>query len=252
MATRYASVWRRSHGGEYSREVADRAGIGFSELLSFVVDPFITVPRSHTANLTLQRELKGNIVLELGYIGRYGRNLYQSLNLNQVPYMFRDNASGQTFAQAFDAAGRRVAGQRAVPRPSRRSPGSRTCSPVCRHFGCPHQGARASNTANIINGNMSNLFLSTMDSLPAAQSFDNLQVLELFMRTSLGRSNYNGFFTTVRKRFSRGLAFDANYTWSRSLDQVGAVQNSASAFPELLRSRLRLRTVLPGRHAYLQ
>ena len=51
------------------------------------------------------------------------------------------------------------------------------------------------------------------------------------MRTSLGRSNYNGFFTTVRKRFSNGLAFDANYTWSKSLDQVGAVQNSAGLLP---------------------
>ena len=67
---------------------------GYSELLSFVVDPDITVPRSHTANFTLQRELGGNIVVEVGYIGRYGRNLYQSLNLNSVPYMFKDPASG--------------------------------------------------------------------------------------------------------------------------------------------------------------
>jgi len=202
---------------------------GFSELLSFVVDPFITVPRSHTANLTLQRELKGNIVLELGYIGRYGRNLYQNLNLNQVPYMFLDTGSGQTFAQAFDALAAEL--RSSVPAASvSPQPWFENQLPGLGPSGARTRALATSNTANIINGNMSNLFLLTMDSV-AAQSFDNLQVLELFMRSSLGRSNYNGFFTTVRKRFSRGLAFDANYTWSRSLDQVGNVQNSAGLFP---------------------
>jgi hypothetical protein len=202
---------------------------GFSELLSFVVDPFITVPRSHTANLTLQREMPGNIVLELGYIGRYGRNLYQSLNLNQVPYMFLDRVSGQTFAQAFDAlaAEMRANVPAAAVTPQ---PWFENLLPGLGASGARTRALAASNTGNIVNGNMSQLFLFTMD-FAAAQSFDNLQMLELFMRTSLGRSNYNGFFTTVRKRFSRGLAFDANYTWSRALDQVGAVQNSAALLP---------------------
>jgi Carboxypeptidase regulatory-like domain len=202
----------------------------FGETLSFVVDPNITVPRSHTASLTLQRELPGDLVLELGYIGRYGRNLYQSLNLNQVPYMFRDNVSGQTFAQAFDALAAELranpGGAASVtPQPwfenllTRLPAGSRT------------RTLAAQATADIINGNLSNGNLFLLLDLSAAQSFNNQQVLELFMRTSLGRSNYNGFFTTVRKRFSNGLAFDANYTWSKSLDQVGAVQNSASLLP---------------------
>ncbi|MDQ3347048.1 MAG: hypothetical protein M3545_03680 [Acidobacteriota bacterium] len=205
--------------------------LGFGELLSFVVDPTITVPRSHTANLTLQRELRGNIVVELGYIGRYGRNLYQSVNLNQVPYMFKDPASGQTFAQAFDA----VAGE------LRANPGgaaSVTPQPWFENLLAGTPGARtrtlaASNTGNFINGNLSNLFQGIdFGRLSGGQQpFNNLQVLELFMRTSLGRSNYNGFFTTVRKRFSGGLAFDANYTWSKSLDQVGSVQNSAGLLP---------------------
>ncbi|MGC9947232.1 MAG: carboxypeptidase regulatory-like domain-containing protein [Bryobacteraceae bacterium] len=35
-----------------------------------------------------------------------------------------------------------------------------------------------------------------------------------------GVSNYNGATVTVRKRLSRGLAFDLNYTWSHGLDDV--------------------------------
>lgn len=202
--------------------------LGFGELLSFVVDPTITVPRSHTANFTLQRELRGNMVVELGYIGRYGRNLYQSVNLNQVPYMFKDPASGQTFAQAFDAVAREL---RANPAASvTPQPWFENLLPALGPAGSRTRTLAATSTEDIINGNLSNLFLFAMD-FYAAKSFNNLQVLELFMRTSLGRSNYNGFFTTVRRRYANGLAFDANYTWSRSLDQVGAVQNSAGLLP---------------------
>ncbi len=206
--------------------------LGFGEILSFVVDPSITVPRSHTTNFTLQRELPGNLVVEVGYIGRYGRNLYQSLNLNQVPYMFKDPASGQTFAQAFDAVAAHL----------RANPGAAaTVAPqpwfenllVNLPAGARTRTLAAGNTGNFINGNLNNLFQAIDIGLllGGQQTFNNLQVLELFMRSSLGRSNYNGFFTTVRKRYSHGLAFDANYTWSKSLDQVGAVQNSAGLVP---------------------
>lgn len=202
----------------------------FGEILSFVVDPFITVPRNHTIDLTVQRSLPGNMVIEFGYIGRLGRNLYQSINLNQTPYFFKDKVSGQTFAQAFDAladqlragvAAGAVAAQPwfenlLVNLPP--SGGSRTRALAARQAG------------NIINGNLSNLFLGALDFF-AAQPFDNLQALELFYRTSAGRSDYHAFVTTVRKRFSQGLTLDANYTFSRSLDQVGNVQNAAALVP---------------------
>ncbi|MBA2306403.1 MAG: carboxypeptidase regulatory-like domain-containing protein [Acidobacteria bacterium] len=205
--------------------------VPFGELLSFIVDPEISVPRSHTANFTLQRQLRGNTVVELGYIGRFGRNLYQTLNLNQVPYMFKDPASGQTFAQAFDA----VAGELRTSVPA----AGVTPQPWFENLlvnapsGARTRTLAAGNTGNFINGNLSNLFQSIdIGRFAAGQpTFNNLQVLELFMRTSAGRSNYNGFFATVRKRFARGLAFDANYTFSKSEDQVGAVQNSAALVP---------------------
>lgn len=39
-------------------------------------------------------------------------------------------------------------------------------------------------------------------------------------RTSIGTSNYNALWVTGTKHFSRGLEFDANYTWSKSLDET--------------------------------
>jgi hypothetical protein len=40
------------------------------------------------------------------------------------------------------------------------------------------------------------------------------------------RSNYNGFQVTVRKQFSYGLSLDANFTWSKSLDDFGPIGSS--------------------------
>ena len=59
------------------------------------------------------------------------------------------------------------------------------------------------------------------------QPYDNLQVLDLFMRDSHDHSNYNAFVVTLRNNNWHGLVFDLNYTRSKSLDDVGAVQNAA-------------------------
>jgi len=61
-------------------------------------------------------------------------------------------------------------------------------------------------------------------------TFNNFQVLDLFMRTSRDVSNYHALVVTLHNRGWHGLQFDANYTYSKSLDQVGAVQNSASYY----------------------
>jgi hypothetical protein len=203
----------------------------FSEVLSFVVDPFISVPKNHTVDFTVQREIPGGMIVEAGFVGRYGRNLYQSINLNQMPYMFKDPTSGQTFAQAFDALADQLRAG-VLPTAVSSQPWFENLLPNL----APLNGSRTQRlasvqTGNIINGNLSNFWLTFLDLAAAAQPFNNIQSIELFYRTSLGRSNYNGVFATVRKRFSSGLTFDANYTVSRSLDQIGAVQNSANLLP---------------------
>src|SRR5205085_10172833 len=65
-------------------------------------NPDFKVGRSHMFDLTVQRGLPAQTILEVGYIGRMGRNLPNSFNFNSSPIMFKDSGSGQTFAQAFD------------------------------------------------------------------------------------------------------------------------------------------------------
>jgi hypothetical protein len=140
--------------------------------------------------------------------------------------MHLDRASNQTFAQAFDA----VAGQlrnntlaaNVTPQPwfENQAPGGT-------------RALAAAAGSNFINGNINNIFLEVdrRRLVAGLQAFNNYLSQSFFLRASTGSSNYNAAFVTVNKRFSRGVLATVNYTFSRSLDQLGANQNSANTTP---------------------
>jgi carboxypeptidase family protein len=196
----------------------------FGEVLSFALDPSFKVGRSYSADLTIQRELPGNMLIEVGYIGRLGRNLPNSIDFDASPYMLKDPASGQTFAQAFDAVTAEIDANKPItPQPwfENQLPG----------FG----------TAALVSQNLSLFQTRQVSALFQAMGFErqalgllpynNLQVvLALFMRTHNDISNYHAAVLSLHKRPSHGLQFDMNYTFSRSLDQLGGVQNNAGTY----------------------
>jgi hypothetical protein len=202
-------------------------GKPFGETLSFTVDPGIEDPYNHAVNFTIQRELPGRMLLEVGYVGRFARNLFQNVNLNSAPIYHRDKRSGQTFAQAFDAVAAALRAGRAA-----------SAQPWFENQ--LFAGATAFLAGNFpgdfIVGNINNLWNTGIDILPlfgipvANGPYNNLQSLDLFVRTSLGRSNYNAFVVSLHKRNSHGLTFDFNYTLGKSLDQIGQIQNFVSQF----------------------
>ncbi|MGE0101922.1 MAG: carboxypeptidase regulatory-like domain-containing protein [Blastocatellales bacterium] len=198
----------------------------FPEVLSFQVDPDIQVGKNHSFNVTWQRELPGNMLLEVGYVGRFANELTQSMSFGQVPYNFLDKTSGQTFAQAFDAlaiqmrAGTAAASVALQPWFENLVPGGT-------------RAVAAAQGSNIINGNINNVFLDVdrRRMLNGLAPFNNYMAQTLFLRSSVGKSNYNAGFVTLEKRLSRGLLFTANYTFSKAMDQFGAIQNAASVMP---------------------
>jgi len=202
------------------------APVLFPEILSFQVDPKIKVGENHAFDLTWQRELPRNMLLELGYVGRYASKLPQSMSFGQVPYIHKDSASGQTFAQAFDAVAAQLragtAATEVTPQAwfENQSPGgTRTLAGL--------------QTTNFINGNLNQIFLTidTRRIQAGLQPFNNYLAQTLFLRSSTGRSNYNAGFVTLRKRLSQGLLYTVNYTFSHSLDQFGSIQNTANVTP---------------------
>src|SRR5262245_32227528 len=207
----------------------------FPEILSFQLDPQIKVGENHAINLTWQRELPQTLLLEVGYIGRYASKLPQSTSFGQVPYMFKDPASGQTYAQAFDAGARQLrANPNAVVPPQ---PWFENLVPVVNGVpgtaGNMTQALAAALGSNFINGNINQIFLNIdrRRIIAGLQPFNNYLAQTLFLRSSVGSSNYNALFMTLNKRLSKGLTTTLNYTFSRSLDQFGVNQNAANVIP---------------------
>ena len=229
-ATAPASVFRVGVDGTIPLPVQPALSVPFiptqpfGETLSFQNDPDLKVGENYSFDLTVQRELSHGLVLELGWISRRGRKLPASVNFNSSPYFQLDAPSGQTFAQAFDRvaqllrAGTLAANIPAQPWFQNNMPGGTARVVV-------------GNEANFINGNVSNVF-QTIDLARLANGltpFNNLQAQTAFVRTGTGRSNYDAFAVVLSKRFARDLNIDFNYTFSKSLDQSSATQNSTNA-----------------------
>jgi hypothetical protein len=204
---------------------------GYTETLSFQVDPKTKVGRSYNVDLSLQRELPGNLVVEAAFLGRFSRRLPQAVNLTSAPYMMVDPASGQTFAQAYDAIASALrAGQTAATQPwfENQLPGLAKLQ----NTATATAFVVSRNTASFTQGNLGTLFINlagyrrSLGLLP----FTNDQAQVEFMRTYIGQSNYTAGILTVTKRMSRGLTVSANYTYSHALDDYLSNQNNAGFY----------------------
>ena len=187
-------------------------------------------PATHDSyNLTLQRELPGRSILEIGYIHRTARNLTTGVSLNQVPYFMK--FGGQSFAQAFDNMAQALrAGQAVSPQPFLESilAGSSFCAPP--NVSCT-AGVLARYSGNVRSFQYATLFNSIQTAFvtgPAtAVATQILGSLNYF--TELGRSSYDGGFISLKTRQWKGLNLNANFTYSHALDN-GVVNQDIDNF----------------------
>lgn len=187
-------------------------------------DPDMKLGYVHSVDLTIQRELPGSMVLEIGYLGRFGRRLSLTANLNAAPFFIKDMSgkSSQTFAQAFDALATQlrsgVTAANVAPQPffeNNIGPGGTAT-------------LAAKDPVNIINGVVANFWLNTLDPLLPAP-VNNRQIRSTITQTYGGLNNYNAVFVQIDKRYSQGLTLTANYTFSRNLGTGDAGQDNAGA-----------------------
>jgi hypothetical protein len=192
------------------------------------LDPYTVPGHDHSFDLTVQRELPWNMILEVGYIGRFSRNLFNEYSLNATDYLMKDKASGQTYAQAFDAVAQAL----------------RTRSPIlaqpffdnqiglakCTGLGFANCSAMVANQdpTDLINGSLNMFSLNEFNRVGPAP-VDNIQSFQSFAITDGGYSNYNAGFASLKKSFGSGLQFQGNWTWSHAIGNQGVDQQSGSA-----------------------
>jgi len=199
--------------------------VPFGDSFDLQFDPFYKLGYMHSADLTIQRELRGDFLFEVGWIGRYGRRLEVDANINSVPFFIKDlsGLSNQTFAQAFDLV---AAELRAGTLPANVTPQAWFENSI-------GAGATAtlatSHAGDFINGFLNDLWMNPggIDSLlPAPVS--NRQIRQTLSHVSDGRSNYNAMFVSVSKRPTHGLSFKLNYTLSKNLAPPIGISDSGT------------------------
>lgn len=197
---------------------------------SFNQDPQWT-PGSHNQwDVTIQRELPGKGRIEVGYVGHTARNIYQGIDLNQVPFFM--TSGGQSFAKAFDVVAGQIAAKTAItPQPffeSALQPTSKFCSgqPSCT------AGVVSSFSAAFASQQVRNVFQGIQSAfrLGPATAAATQDSGGFFYWSSLAESNYHAAFASYRIRAFSGLTLDANFTYSHSLDNTGVNQDTDQAF----------------------
>ncbi|PYU69176.1 MAG: hypothetical protein DMG49_14030, partial [Acidobacteria bacterium] len=181
-------------------------------------DPASPIPYSHNISFDIQRSFAHGWLLDVGYIGRFARHVWQNVDAQATDPFAKTPActagsagcnvttSGQTLWQAFNAI----------------NAGSTAAQPFFENapFGC------AGCTAAIVakdggDAFLSNFMLNNYDKSIAPRPLDPLQLTNNNITTSGGVANYNAMFVTVRKSMAHGLDLSVNYTWSHSLGTAG-------------------------------
>ncbi|HXZ42301.1 MAG TPA: carboxypeptidase-like regulatory domain-containing protein [Terriglobales bacterium] len=207
---------------------------------SFGADAYLTSGYAHTVDFTIQRALPHNFFFEMGYIGRFSRNLSQDTQIDSADLRQKDPKSGQTYGQAFDAVDKAfLAGTSSTlsPQPFFENMGN---AAACA-FAAPLVGATGTTCTSVASALMPIVgpadfgfldyemnAIAVPGSTPNAGLFTtpttNNQIFGDAQISDGGYSDYNAMIVTLRKALSRGLQFQFNYTWSHAIGIQGTNQ----------------------------
>ena len=211
------------------------------------IDQGLKTPYAYTFDLSIGRQLPKGASFEVAYVGRYAEN--QLAREDMSPLLdITDPKSGIDYytaatrlTQLYDA--KTPTGQitDALVGPTAAYWGN-TFQPL-KPGGAYQLYCSKGSTKSVVQAiydeftcfpQVAVLALGTLDALSGLQdvnlpnttyffnsgqySYMNSQYASLFAFNSLGSASYNALQATLRKRLSRGITFDLNYTFSKALD----------------------------------
>jgi carboxypeptidase family protein len=179
----------------------------------FGIDPDLAVPRFREWNFGIQRDIGFNTTIEVRYVGSKVNNLVRGKDFNQV----------DIFNNGFLADFNRARANMVLT-------GGASGNPGCTSAGCqtltvfPNLGGGGLLTNStirslIFGGTPADLAITYVtNNLSGTVKFlpnPNTGVADVLLNDA--RSNYNSLQMEVRRRFSHGLYFQFNYTYSKVL-----------------------------------
>lgn len=195
---------------------------------SQMIDPKLKTPYSIMANFGFQHEFPGSTILKVSWVGRFGRRLLAQADANQV-IDFPDKASGQLLGNAMGNITQQLrAGADPTNLPAQGWFENQLPTGIGTALGYPNNTSLVADALQslVIKGD----FADTVQQLASAGLLgNNVGMASQFAAnnvfTSKGFSSYNGLLVTVQKNLTQGIQFDANYTWSHSIDNTSLAGN---------------------------
>jgi hypothetical protein len=217
----------------------------------FAIDPNIEVTRVKQISFGWQREFWGNTAFEARYVGTNSNNMVRSVDYNQID--IRDNGFAADFLRAAanlaltGNAFCTTAGCQALSIFSNNAADAGTGRLV---IGGTGRMSLATFNAGLAAGTPADLALSFVTSAwnnhPTVNSPNNTPFVKFLANPASGvvnilengaEYNYHSAQFEVRRRFSQGLYFQANYTFSKNLTNSAASNGSQSLVEPFLDNR---------------
>ncbi|HWC18767.1 MAG TPA: TonB-dependent receptor, partial [Terriglobales bacterium] len=179
-------------------------------------------PSVHEWNVSIQRELPGSFVTEVGYVGKRATHLYRAYDLNQInpPSDFlssfliaRQNVMSGCSADGNCAGG----GNPTVLRSLVGCAPTGACSAL---NGSTFKTDFLQNNVGDIATRIDQGNNIVSRGFPGNYFRPNPQFTQIFFQDSGGDSYYHGAYVGVRRRFEQGLTFGLSYTYSKSIDDA--------------------------------
>ncbi len=205
--------------------------------------PHMRTQYSAQYNFNIQRELAKDLMLQLGYVGSQGHRLLASHDINP--------SNPQTCLDIISLANTNPANVSSFGTPA-------TCGPALEDtqyiispsavapaggFHVPYGPTGptvipAGTSIGSVAPNGLNLVGLRPYSSPTCNPFsgvncpaDGIPVFtDIFAEDTIANSNYNAFEAMLEKRFSKGLQFQAAYTFSRSIDQASSFEETLDPY----------------------
>ncbi|HVG28564.1 MAG TPA: TonB-dependent receptor [Pyrinomonadaceae bacterium] len=209
----------------------------------WAIDPDLRTPYVQQYSIGFEREITRNMAFEIRYVGNRAVQLWRANNFNEV------NIFENGFLQEFINAQKNLA----LRGGTSFAPGCAGCvdlpifNKLFTQAGLPAgtttaaQFANATTISNLTNNNIGTLantlaFSTTFRAnrenaalgLPANFFVANPNAAGITLLSNDSMSNYNSLQMEVRRRFSRGLQFQSNYTFSKALTDAGGAFGSQS------------------------
>ncbi len=209
----------------------------------WTADPNLRTPYVHQYSFGVEREIMKDTALEIRYQGNFSPNNWRAYNINEV------NIFENGFLQEFLNAQKNLAARGGTSF----APGCAGCValPILDKFfgltagGTAVAAASAYSSATFI-GNLNNNNVGTMANtlafnaayrtnresaavgLPSNFFVANPNAAFALVLANAAKSNYNAMQVELRRRFSHGLQFQADYTWSKAMVDGDAQGNNQS------------------------